>query len=146
VNVALAFRKAMRDIAAKKGDFILFALLKRANGIGRWDLVVSAPWLDGRLETTRKLVDLVVKSIGRKSLLELGGVETVFAQDPSVKSLIRNFPVDDGECRLESPTELFGLEMAEGIILRAKMPERKKPARKAPRRTAVAAAPARARS
>src|ERR1017187_7820332 len=63
----------------------------------------SAPWLDGRLETTRKLVDLVVKSIGRKSLLELGGVETVFAHDPTVKFIIKNFPVDDGERRLDRP-------------------------------------------
>jgi hypothetical protein len=144
VTIAHTFRKALRDIAAKKGDFTLFALLKRANGIGRWDLVVSAPWLDGRLETTRKLVDLVVKSIGRKSLLELGGVETVFAHDPTVKFIIKNFPVDDGERRLDRPTELFGLEMSEGIILRAKPPERKKPARKAPLPTAAAAS-ARAR-
>jgi hypothetical protein len=40
-------RKAMHEIAAKKGDFTLFALFKRADGLGRWDLVVSAPWLEG---------------------------------------------------------------------------------------------------
>lgn len=138
MNVARAYRKAMLDIAAKKGDFTLFALFMRASGVGKWDLYVSAPWLDDRLETTRKLVDLVVKSIGRKSLLELAGVKTVFPHDPTVKFIIKNFPVEDGERRLESPQELFGLEMAEGIILRAKQPERKKPARKATRPTAAA--------
>jgi hypothetical protein len=40
-----AFRKAMNLIASQKGDFTLYALFKRANGVGNWDLVVSAPWL-----------------------------------------------------------------------------------------------------
>jgi hypothetical protein len=137
VNVARAFGKAMRDIAATKGDFTLFALFMRASGVGKWDLYVSAPWLDDRLQTTRKLVSLLVKSIGRKSLTELATIRTVFPQDPTVKFIVKNFPVDDGERRLESPRELFGLEMAEGIFLRAKLPERKKPVRKSPR-TSVA--------
>jgi hypothetical protein len=38
-------RKAMRDIAAKKGEFTFFGLLRRADAPGTWDLVVSAPWL-----------------------------------------------------------------------------------------------------
>jgi hypothetical protein len=34
-----------RAIAAEKGDFVLFALVQRAEGIGLWDLLISAPWL-----------------------------------------------------------------------------------------------------
>jgi hypothetical protein len=140
VTIARTFRKAMRDIVATKGDFTLFALFKRANGLGDWDLVVSAPWLDGRVETTRKLVDLVVKSIGRKPLLQLGRVQTVFSHDPAVKLVIKNFSTDEGERRLECPRELFGLEMDDAIILRAKLPESKKPTRKAPRPAAAGTA------
>jgi hypothetical protein len=40
-----AFRKAMNLIASQEGDFTLYALFRRANGVGNWDLVVSAPWL-----------------------------------------------------------------------------------------------------
>ena len=35
-------RKAMDEIAAKKGEFTLFALLKRPDAFGEWDLVVSS--------------------------------------------------------------------------------------------------------
>ncbi|MBZ5617875.1 MAG: hypothetical protein LAQ69_03950 [Acidobacteriia bacterium] len=134
-----ALRKAMRDIAAKKGDFTLFALFKRANGIGKWDIVVSAPWLDGSLKTSRELVDLLAKSIGRKSLPQFARVETVLGHDPTVKFILKTFPIEDGERRIGS-NDLFGLEMEDAIILRAKRPESKKPARKAPRLTAVGSA------
>ena len=36
-------RKAMRDIAAEKGEFTLFGLFMRTDAPGTWDLVVSAP-------------------------------------------------------------------------------------------------------
>jgi hypothetical protein len=47
------FRRAMHEIAVKKGNFTLFALfmpadapLHRGDDPGTWDLVVSAPWLE----------------------------------------------------------------------------------------------------
>jgi hypothetical protein len=91
------FRKAMRRIASQKGDFTLFALFRRANGIGEWDLVVSAPWLQkSRYQAVSELVDLLSKSIGRKSLVELARVEPIPTKDPNLKSLLAEFP-DDGE-------------------------------------------------
>ena len=116
----------MHEIAVKKGDFTLFALFRRANGLGDWDLVVSAPWLDSdTLKVLNELVDLLAKSIGRKALAQLARVQIIPGNDPTLKYILKNFPVDDGEHHLQS-TELFGLEMEAGIILRAKRPSRKK--------------------
>src|ERR1022692_1693682 len=71
-------RKAMREIAARKGDFTLFALLMRADSLGRWDLVVSAPWLEsGKLKATSELVELLSDSIGREALQQFARVATV---------------------------------------------------------------------
>jgi hypothetical protein len=123
------FRKALRRIASQKGDFTLFALFRRANGIGEWDLVVSAPWLQkSRYQAVSELVDLLSKSIGRKSLVELARVEPIPTKDPNLKSLLAEFP-DDGEPeRRIRNIDLFGLEMEEAIILRAKRSRSKKPA------------------
>jgi hypothetical protein len=109
----------------------LYALFKRANGVGNWDLVVSAPWLaKSRYQATSVLVDLIVKSIGRKSLVGLARVEPIPNNNPNLKSLLTEFPVGDGdpERRIRN-VELFGLEMEQAIILRAKRPATKKPAR-----------------
>lgn len=123
-------RKAMRHISSKKGDFTLFALFKRENGLGKWDLIVSAPWLEGaNLETRGELVDLLGKSMGRKSFIDLARVEPIPGNNPTIKFILKNYPVDDGELRIPT-TGLFDLPIEEAIILRAKRPVPKKPARR----------------
>src|ERR1035438_3452726 len=95
------FRKAMREIAAKKGDFTLFALFQRANGLGNWDLVVAAPWLKvGGYRDISKVVEGLVESIGRKPLRYLAQVAVVPEKQAAVKSILASLPVEDGEMRL----------------------------------------------
>ena len=65
-------RKAMREVAAKRGDFTLFAKIRRSDAPGTWDLVVSAPWLEaGNLKATGELVELLSASVGETSLHEI---------------------------------------------------------------------------
>jgi hypothetical protein len=124
-------RKAMQEIAARKGDFTLFALFRRADAPGTWDLIVSAPWLRrGKIKALGELVDLLARSMGRESLFQFSRVETVPSDNRTVKFILDNFPVDDGERRIQN-TNLFGLEIEEAIILRSKRPSSNKPVRKA---------------
>lgn len=112
----------MHEIAAKKGDFTLFALFKRADAPGTWDLVVSAPWLEKRqLQATSELVELLSDSIGESSLREFSRIAAVGKEHPAVTFILANLPVDDGEVRVRS-TDLFGLQIDEAIIFRAKKP------------------------
>lgn len=114
-----ALRKAMHEIADRKGDFTLFALLLRANALGTWDLVVSAPWLErNKLKATRELVNLLAKSLGRESLQQFARVEAVAGHDPTVQSILRSFPLEDGELHMKS-SDLFGLEIEKVIIFRS---------------------------
>lgn len=117
-----SMRKAMRAIAKKKGDFTLFAIVRRSDALGCWDLVVSAPWLgEGSLKTTRELVRLLANSIGRSSLTNFARVDTLKAAHPMVKFMLANFAVDDGELRIPS-TDSFGPHIEEGVVFRAKRP------------------------
>lgn len=130
-------RRAMHEIAARKGDFTLFALFLRADAPfmrvdapGTWDLVVSAPWLEGgKLKALGELVDLLAKSVGTQALKQFSRVEAVAGDDPSVQLILRTIPVEDGERHLQN-TELFGLQIERAIIFRAWRPEAKKPAGK----------------
>ena len=133
-------RRAMHEIADRKGNFTLFALFMRADAPfaradapGTWDLVVSAPWLEGsKLKAIRELVDLLAKTIGSKSVQEFSRVEAVPVNDPTIQLILRSVPVEDGERHIQS-TDLLGMRIEKGIIFRAWQPGRKKPARKEPR-------------
>jgi hypothetical protein len=113
-------RKAMRQIAAKKGDFTLFGLFMRADAPGTWDLVVSAPWLEGgKLKALREFTELLSKSIGEQSLRQFSRIVTLNQRDPALTAVVSAFSVDDGELRVQH-SNLFGLEIEEAIIIRAK--------------------------
>jgi hypothetical protein len=112
----------MRDIAKRKGEFTLFAKIRRSDAPGTWDLVVSAPWLEeGKLKSTSELVELLSDSIGEASLHEFSRIATVGADHPTVRFMLQNLPVDDGELRVQS-TDLFGLHIEEAVVFRAKRP------------------------
>ena len=116
-------RKAMHEIAAKRGDFTLFALLMRADGPGTWDLVVSAPWLEsGKLRATSEFVRLLAQSIGEESLQQFSRVLALNSADAPLKFILENIPVEDGEIRIEN-TDLLGMQIKEGIILRSMKPK-----------------------
>jgi len=116
-------RKAMREIAANRGNFTLFALLMRADGPGTWDLVVSAPWLEsGKLRATSEFVRLLAQSIGEESLQQFSRVLALNSADAPLKFILKNIPVEDGEIRIEN-TDLLGMQIKEGIILRSMKPK-----------------------
>jgi hypothetical protein len=141
-------RGAMHKIAARKGDFTLFALFMRADAPfmradapGTWDLVASAPWLEaGNLKVLRELVDLLVKSIGRKALQEFSKVEAVASDDPRVQFILDSVAVEDGVRRIES-TDLKALQIESAIVFRAWRPGAKNP----PAQELAAAGPSRSR-
>lgn len=115
-------RKAMHDIADKKGPFTLFGLFLRTDALGTWDLVVSAPWLGkSQLQATRELVALLKESIGEKALRNLSRIQTIDGDSPGLEPILQGFSVEDGDVRIKK-TNLFGLEIEDAIILRAKAP------------------------
>ena len=118
-------RQAMHAISAKKGDFTFFGVFLRAEGIGSWDLVVSAPWLEaGKLRALEEFVRLLSNEIGKESFREFSQVATLKLGDPGLETVLTQFKVRDGEEHV-GRTRLFGLEIEEGIIFRSQGPSRR---------------------
>ena len=114
-------RQAMRDIAKKKGDFTFFALFLRTDAPGTWDLVVAAPWLEkDTLKTLSEFTRLLTQSVGENTLQQLARVVTISELDPRLRDIVSKFPVDNGVEHSIQSTDLFGLDIEEAIILRAK--------------------------
>jgi hypothetical protein len=113
-------RKALREIAEKKGQFTFIGLLMRADAPGTWDLVVSAPWIHkGKLKAVSELTELLTASLGEHSLRQFARIVPIDAMDPRLKHIFSTFRVEDGEVRVQG-TDLFGLNIEEAVILRAK--------------------------
>lgn len=57
IQMADKFRAAEEKVASARGPFTLFGLFKQEKG--RWDLVVSAPWLKTDFEGTQEIIILL---------------------------------------------------------------------------------------
>jgi len=115
-----SLRKAMREIAKRKGNFTLFGLFMRSDAPGTWDLVVSAPWLEkGKLKGLSEFVELLSDSIGEQALSNFSRIQTISSDDPGLKAVLRAYSVDDGEVHVRN-SNLFGLQIEDALIFRAK--------------------------
>jgi hypothetical protein len=113
-------RKAMNLISAEKGEFVLFGLFLTDESPERWDLVVSAPWLEeGKLEALREFVKMLSSTVEQEEISSLSKIVTLNHDDPSLKAILKAVQVENGPVILQD-NNLFGLEIKQAYILRAK--------------------------
>jgi hypothetical protein len=110
-----------RDAAQAHGPFTLFALFERSDAFGRWDVVVSAPWLtedrDGILTITQPLV----RHFSSDEIARLSRVVPLSTESDFVKTVLRLAPLaKDGF--IEIRDTLYGVELERAYILAAQDP------------------------
>ena len=98
------FQKAEKETSNERGNFTLFGLFERLDIYGKYDCVVSAPWLKEDGASTNLIFDLVRASIGNdKWLSKIGGLFIVPENGPfaaAVREALPNGPVQHGRTRI----------------------------------------------
>ncbi|HEX7316453.1 MAG TPA: hypothetical protein VF297_21295 [Pyrinomonadaceae bacterium] len=111
-------RRVMEEISAEKGEFELFGLFLREEAQDKWDLVISAPWLeDGKLKALGEFVQKAALIVGEQEFLTLSRIVTLNHDDPNLNTILE--AVEDIPVELWN-TNFFGLEIKHAYILRAK--------------------------
>ncbi len=64
MSVVRQFQDAEEKISREHGAFTLFGLFERSDIFGKYDVVVSAPWLKNDLASLSVITDLVIAAIG----------------------------------------------------------------------------------
>ena len=106
-----------RQVAAERGDFSLFALCLREGAIGKWDLVVTAPWLEGDDgEGLRYLARLLQSRLSPKELLSLSGVIVLSESDPFPVALKRLGKTEHSS-RFSREMEVAGVPLEKVVLI-----------------------------
>lgn len=110
----------MHLVSAEKGDFVLFGLFLREEASDKWDLVISAPWLEeGKLVALSEFIKRIAPVVGEQELLTLSRVITLNHDDPSLEAILGAFSIEDGTLEINDTT-LFGMRIKHAYIIRAK--------------------------
>ncbi len=79
-----------RDISAEKGEFELFAFFLREDALNKWDLIVSAPWLEKDKRTALSyLVKQLRTRFNPQEMLKLSRIVIIDQSNPGLKD-VRN--------------------------------------------------------
>jgi hypothetical protein len=119
------FRKLMHHVSALKGDFHLFGLFipEDAELHDRWDLVISAPWLDSKhFEALREFTEYLSSIVSLDQRMSLSMVVNIDTDDPRLDTILKTFDIDDGAV-LVKDEEFFDMDMKRAYILRATKPQ-----------------------
>jgi len=80
--------KVEKHLAKKQGEFTLFALFEREDVPNKWDVVVSAAWIDKNERRGREIVAIQLrKGLSNSQILSLSRVIVVGKNDPALKVL-----------------------------------------------------------
>lgn len=116
------FRDLESDVAAAKGEFVLFALFMREDVPDRWDLMVSAPWIG---DDTQGAVDYLVgeirSRIGAQALTDLSRIVVVDPNDAAVQALNSALGIEHGGVEVKD-SNFFGLQVKHAFIVTSKRP------------------------
>ena len=113
-------RRVMNEITKEKGKFALFGLFLRDDALDKWDLVISAPWLEeNKLKGLGEFVEKMASIVGEEQFLTLSRVVTLNHDEPSLKAILHEVQVDNDFVELKG-RNLFGLPINHAYILQAK--------------------------
>jgi len=116
------FRRLESELAEERGDFVFFALFLLENVPDRWDLMISARWLDtDKRQAIGYLADQIKAKIGVECLLHLSRVIVIDPDNANLLDLARSLGVEHEALRIQDD-DLFGLRVRDARIITAKVP------------------------
>src|SRR5438093_12094639 len=108
-----------RDITSEKGEFSLFALFLREDADDKWDLLVSAPWLEANnRESLEYLVNQLRARLDTQELLSLSMIVLLEKDTPVLEAICKAIKVRHGMAEVRDSIS-FGVPIKHAYIITA---------------------------
>lgn len=122
IDLAGQFARLESEVSRHKGEFALFALFQREEVPGRWDLIVSAPWIGAdKNAAVDYFVDQIKSYLGPDKLTVLSRIVIVSPENSAVEALNRAIHVEHGNTEVRD-SNFFGLPIKHAFIITSKRP------------------------
>ena len=109
--------KAMElEVSKEKGEFSLFGLFLREDATDKYDLVVSAPWMETDNKWSLEYLSKQVQSkLEQDELLSISRIVLLEKGNPVVEAVQKAVNVKHGDLRV-SNTNFSGLQVSQACI------------------------------
>lgn len=107
-------------LSKEKGDFKLFALFLREEAEDKWDIVVSASWLESNNKISFDYLARELKSsLTNQELLLVSRIVVLDEGNPGLEAINRAFHVEHGLADVRD-SNFFGLQIKHAYIITSK--------------------------
>lgn len=119
-SVIDTLREIEQAVSRDKGPFTLFALFLREETLEKWDLVVSAPWIErDKRSALRLLADRLRDSLSASDLLSISRIVLLDPSDPGVEAITQSVRVERSTLEVKDSV-FFGQEIRHAHIFASK--------------------------
>lgn len=109
-----------RQASREKGDFYFFSLFLREESPGKWDLLVSAPWIEtNNKEALKYLSSLVQSHLTTEELLSLSRIVLIDMNNPGLEAVQNAVAVEHGKVEVKD-SNFFGLDIKQAYVITSK--------------------------
>lgn len=125
MNTFIAKLKTIeQQLSQTKGRFWVFALLQREDSPGKWDLLVSATWLqEGDRQSLDHISAAIAREFDRDELLQLSRVVVLNPDNPVVQDLTTAFSQEHRLNFIQNIT-VNGMHFTQGVIITSRLPKK----------------------
>lgn len=91
MTLATRCRDAAEQLSLLYGDFALFSLVQQEETAGKWDIVVSAPWVSENRAGIQRIVDVLRQYLKAEDWFNIARVLPLRVDSPLVQTMTRIF-------------------------------------------------------
>lgn len=106
-----------RTLSEENGAFALFALFLREDAVDRWDLIVSALWIEADRKSALSLVTKIIQeTFSPDELSLLSRVVLVELANPAVEAVNQAVAIQHGQAEIRD-SNFFGLQIKHAYVI-----------------------------
>lgn len=111
------FREIESSLSEEKGEFNLFALFLREDSANKWDLLVSADWIEGNKSESLKIIAKKIQEYLEKTeLVNLSRIVVIEDDNPALEAFHQAVSVEHGSAEIKE-SNFFGLEIKHAHVI-----------------------------
>ncbi len=108
--------KIEKYLARQKGNFRLFALFLRDGSPGKWDVLVSANWIDANKQQALKvIIEQLTTQLTKDELMSLSRVVVIKKDNEGLPAINQFMPVENEMAEIHDKN-FFGLDIKQAFL------------------------------
>jgi len=109
-----------KETSLEKGDYNLFALFLREESFNKWDILVSANWIDKNKEEALKyLAQKIQKEFTGEELAQISRIVIIEKENSDLPALQQAINTEHGTAEIKD-SNFFGLQIKHAFLITSK--------------------------